>query len=132
MRSNLNKLIIAGLIALVFAGCAGEPKDHKAEIARMEDTLFKAFPTVNRVSVEVKDDMGTEVHITLGDVSLYNAAEEERKTAVLKASAITSHIFSKDKPGKGSVVFVKEENTIVSDESSKKTYEMSLAPEVSR
>jgi len=93
----------------------------------MEDTLFKAFPTVNRVSIEVKNDFGTAINITLGDAQLYSASEQQRQAVTEKAAAITMYIFSEEKPEKGTVIFVKEENTIKVDENSKKIYPMTLS-----
>jgi hypothetical protein len=93
----------------------------------MEDTLFKAFPTVNRVSIEVKNDFGTIVNITLGDAQLYSASEQKRQEVTEKATAITRYIFSKEKLEKGNVIFVKEENTIKVDENAKKVYPMPLS-----
>lgn len=99
--------------------------NHTAEISRMEDTLFKAFPTVNRVGIEVKGDFGTEIILTLGDKELFNASEGEREQVALKASVITKHVFGEKIPGKGSIIFVQEENSI-NPEAEKKVYSMAL------
>lgn len=129
MNQNRTKqlaLFTLALFPLIFS-CNLEPKSYTEEISKMEDTLFKAFPTVNRVSIEVKDDFGTEVNITLGDAELYTASDSKKKEVANKAALITQYIFSKEKPEKGSVIFVKEENTIKVDENSKKIYPMSLS-----
>ncbi len=120
-------LLVILLSSIGLYSCNMEPKNHTAEISKMEDTLFKAFPSVNRVSIEVKDDFGTEVHITLGDATLYNANEDQRLAVTKEAAAITSYVFAGDAPKKGSVIFVQEENTIHTDKGSEKTYEMPLA-----
>ena len=122
----ITRFLITGLLLIAATGCNPSSGDHSAQIQKMEDTLFKSFPTVNRVSVEVRGDFGIQVHVTLGDAELYNAPEATRKETTDRISAITGHVFSEDKPGKGSVTFVKEENTITVDEASKKTYPMSL------
>jgi hypothetical protein len=129
MNQNRTKqlaLFTLALFPLIFS-CNLEPKSYTEEISKMEDTLFKAFPTVNRVSIEVKDDFGTEVNITLGDAELYTASDSKKKEVANKAALITQYIFSKEKPEKGSVIFVKEENTIKVDENTKKIYPMSLS-----
>jgi hypothetical protein len=113
-------------LLIISSGCNLEEKNHTTQIKQMEDSVFKAFPTVNRVSIEVKDDFGTEINVTLGDMELYSASEEERKKVTDKASDMAAHIFADDKPGKGSVIFVKEENTIDVKEESKKIYPMTL------
>lgn len=121
------RLLFSLLTALCIASCSLSPNGYKAEIAKMEDTLFKAFPTVNRVSIEVKNDFGSAIIITLGDAELYNADEAAKADVVDKTKAITLHVFGHDKmPGKGEVVFVKEENTINVDETAKKVYDMHL------
>ena len=123
----MNKaLIIIAIGTVSMMSCNMEPKDHTKQISRMEDTMFKSFPTVNRVSVEVKDDFGTEVNITLGDAELYNATEERRKEVTNKTAAIVKDVFAMDKPEKGKVIFVKEEKSLAVDEASNRTYEMNL------
>jgi hypothetical protein len=129
MNQNKKKqlaLFTLALFPLLFS-CNLEPKSYTEEISKMEDTLFKAFPTVNRVSIEAKNDFGTIVNITLGDAELYSASEQKRQDVAQKAAAITKYIFSKQELKKGTVIFVKEENTIKVDENSKKVYPMSLS-----
>ena len=120
----MRKPCIIAATALIFFSCNLEPKNHTAEIQKMEDTLFKSFPTVNRVSIEVKDDFGTEVNITLGDAELYKAPETERQKVVQEATLITRHVFEKSNPVKGNLIFVQEENTIKVDEATAKKYVM--------
>jgi len=120
------------LIFAVFAisccsSCDLDPKNHTEQIQKMEDTLFKSFPTVNRVSVEVRNDFGKEVNVTLGDMELYAASEQERLKVVDQTTEIIRHIFAVDNIEKGKVIFVKEENTITVDESTMKKYEMKLS-----
>jgi hypothetical protein len=121
----MNKLTIMCLLLLVPAfSCNLEKPDHSQQMSQMEDTLFKAFPSVNRVSIQVEDDPNTVISITLGDKELYNATEQEREEVTRKAALITEHIFASTVPEKGSVIFVGEENTIKVDENSMKTYPM--------
>jgi hypothetical protein len=116
--------ILSLVLMLAVVGCNLEKPDHSQQMNKMEDTLFKAFPTVNRVSIQVEDDPNTVISITLGDKELYNASEQEQEEVAGKAALITQHVFAPDIPEKGSVIFVNEENTIVVDEASKKTVEM--------
>ncbi|HRO43897.1 MAG TPA: hypothetical protein PL009_13755 [Flavipsychrobacter sp.] len=119
-------LLLTALAFSCFASCDLDPKNHTAQIQEMEDTLFKSFPTVNRVSVEVRNDFGKEINITLGDAELYTASENERQKVVDQTTQITGHIFAEDKIETGKVIFVKEENTITIDEATMKQYEMTL------
>jgi hypothetical protein len=128
MNQNRTKQLALFTLALfpLLLSCNLEPKSYTEEISKMEDTLFKAFPTVNRVSIEAKNDFGTIVNITLGDAQLYNASEQKRLDVTEKATAITKYIFSKQDLKEGSVIFVKEENTIKVDENTRKIYPMGL------
>ena len=122
------RIVLTGFFALMlFTNCNLEQKTYKEEIARMEDTLFKAFPTINRVSIEVKNDFGTELNITFGDAQLYTASDAERQQAAEGVSAIAKSIFTpEDLPARGTLIFVKEENTIQVEEGSEITLPLSL------
>lgn len=91
----------------------------------MEDTLFKTLPTVNRLTVEVKDN--EEVLVTLGDKELFNASEEERVAATNKIGLITIGIYTDGNwLKKGSVTFVENESQIDVKNAVKKTYDMKI------
>jgi hypothetical protein len=117
------KFIITISATLLFASCGLEPKDNTANNKKMEDTLFKVLPTVNRLTVEVKDNK--EVIVTLGDAELYSDSDEKRKQVTEQVAAITKSIYMPDNDLKeGSVVFVKEETT--TEVKDPKTYPMAL------
>lgn len=122
-----NKLISYSLLLSFFAfgyGCK-EAGPNDANLHKMEDTLFKLYPTVNRVSVEVKENK--DVEITLGDADLYNAPEADKQKVTDEIAALTVHTFEKDNfLEKGTVIFVKEENTINVKEEDKKKYDMHI------
>lgn len=121
------KLLFPIFSLLLFTACNLTPTTYKTEIAQLEDSLFKAFPSVNRVSIEVKNDFGSELIITLGDAELYHATENKRTEITNRAKDIALHIFGADKkPNKGEVVFVQEENTIDVAEDTKKIYDMPI------
>jgi hypothetical protein len=108
-------------------GCKeGAKQDHSEIISRMEDSVFKSLPTVNRVSIEITDDFGKEVVITLGDKTFYNGTDEERLKATEQAGMITLYNFrNEEQPHKGKVIFVEAENTI-NDGGKGKEYDMHL------
>lgn len=115
--------IFFALILTVYACKAGN-ENNDANIRRMEDTLFKLYPTVNRVSVEVKNF--SEVDITIGDMELYEATDEQRKSVTKEIEGLTKYIFTEGNDlQKGKVIFVKEENTL-DIKSDKKIYPMKL------
>ncbi len=121
-----NYYIFIAFFFLLFACNSLEPETYQTEIAKMNDTLFKALPSVKRVSVEVKTDFGAELKITLGDKSLFNAADSNREKATKKITSIANAVFHEKLPGKGKVVFVEEENTIVSKEGTEKIVKMNM------
>ncbi len=111
------------LIALI-AACKPGNENNNANIRHMEDTLFKLYPTVNRVTIEVNDF--SDVIVTLGDMELYEAAEAERQRVAKEIEGLTKHIFTEgNNLQKGEVIFVKEENTL-EIKSGKKKYPMQL------
>lgn len=125
----MNKLFAFSLVilSLNMLSCNLEEKNYSQEISTMKDTLFKAFPTVNRVNVEVKQDFGTEINITLGDVTLYNETTIQQQEAADKIGTIVESVFNnKNLPDKGTLIIVKEETTIDTDASKNKTYDMHL------
>ena len=103
-----------------------EPKNYTTQIQKMEDTLFHTFPTVNRVSVEVKTDFGTEINITLGDVALYQAPDAARQEVVEQTTAIVKHVFAPEVPEKGKIIFVEEEHTTNTNPETMKKYDLPL------
>ncbi len=118
-------LLLATLLpAMVWMVGCKEEVSNTANIARMEDTVFKSFPTVNGVSIEVKDF--ADVDITIRDKELYNYTEDKRQDATDKIALMTVHIFGKDNHLKnGKVIFVENETSIDKD-AVKKTYDMHL------
>lgn len=119
----MKKLHIILAVSLATASCNMELKDNTANNKKMEDTLFAVLPTVNRLTVEVKDN--SDVIVTLGDAELYNDTEEKRLAVTQQVTDITRHIYSKDNDlKKGSVLFVKEELT--TEVKNPKTYPMQL------
>ncbi len=93
----------------------------------MQDSLFAAFPTVNRVGVEVKTDFGKELIVTLGDVQLFEASEERKEEVSRETARLARGIFAaEDLPGKGKMVFVREEQTLDTEDSERITLDLPL------
>lgn len=122
----MGKLIsyAAAFMVLLTCGCK-ETGSNDAEIRRMEDTLFKLYPTVNGVSVEVREN--ADVFITLRDKELYGTTAAEQQKITDNIAAITVSLFEKNNYlDEGTVIFVKEENTLDVKEEDKKKYDMQL------
>ena len=88
-----------------------EAGDNTLGMKQMEDSLYKRYPTVNHVGVEVVEN--SNVNITLGDVQLYTASEDKRKQIVEDLGPLIIRIFDKGNwLNKGRVVFAKQETTM--------------------
>ncbi len=83
---------------------------NDAYLKRMEDSVFMTFPTVNRVSIEIKEHR--ELYLTIGDKELYHAPEEERIKVADQLSEMSWIIFKdNNRLSAGEVRFVEEETT---------------------
>lgn len=98
------------VLFLSIIGCK-EAGDNTLGMKQMEDSLYSRYPTVNRVTVEVVEN--SDVHITLGDKTLYSGPEEKRQEIVKDLGPLIIQIFDKGNwLDKGRIVFVKEETTL--------------------
>lgn len=124
---HMKKLFLPFIgISLIVSSCNVETTDHTQEIKQMEDSIFANFPTVNRVTIEVKSDLGTDIFVTLGDKELYHANEEERVNVVHETERIIRNVFKDKTPPKGAIIFVEEETTLHAAEGSEKKYPVVL------
>jgi hypothetical protein len=124
--TSMKHLLLLSLLFLSICdtGCKeavlNDENNHK-----MEDTLFKAFPTVRRLSIEVLDD--EDVSVLLGDKELFNASDEKRKKVTEEIGRITIHIYDKDNwLKKGTVTFVADESNLDVKNAEKKVYDMQI------
>lgn len=102
--------LIIPFICLLAIGCK-EAADNTLNMKQMEEELYKRYPTVNRVSVEVVEN--SNVNVTLGDKTLYAAPDEKRRAIVNELGPRIIQIFDKGNwLDKGRVIFVKEETTL--------------------
>ncbi len=112
--------------AIAFTSCK-EAVSNDANNRKMEDTLFKTYPNLSRVSIDVQEN--EHVHITLGDEEFYNAAEDKRKQVTDQVARITVHIYEDNNWLKdGSLTFVPSTAGVEVDDAQKKTYEMNIKP----
>ncbi|MBS1782092.1 MAG: hypothetical protein JSS78_03410 [Bacteroidetes bacterium] len=113
-------------MVLFMTGCSMEPRNHTAEIDRLKDTIFQVIPHVQRVSIEVNNDFGEELIVTIGSKELYNADEVKRKEVATEISAVSKAIFSAKLPDQGKVHFVAEESTLINAPGAEKTESLLL------
>lgn len=114
------------VLSFVGSSCNIESTNYTQEIKQMEDSVFANFPTINRVTIEVKSDFGTDIYVTLGDKELYHASEEQRVNTVRGTERIIKNVFKDKTPPKGEIIFVEEETTIHVAEGSEKKYPVVL------
>lgn len=120
----MKKLLYAALLLPVITSCnMKDPESNMVNIHVMEDTLFKTYPTVNRLTVEVKEF--SEVIVTLGDKELYNATDEKRQQVAEEIGIISVHLFEENNYlEKGKVIYTDNETSL--DVSNKKESNMHL------
>src|ERR1044071_5462692 len=118
-----NKFVIFTALFAAFAllhSCK-ELGSNDAQIRQMEDTLFKRYPTVNGVTIEVKEHQ--DVFVTLRDKELYKATEAEQQRITGEVAQLSVQLFEKDNYLKdGTVIFVENETSIENDPAKQKKY----------
>jgi hypothetical protein len=115
-------LITASLILL--ASCK-ELGSNDAQVRQMEDSLFKRYPTVNGVSIEVKEHQ--DVLVTLRDKELYSSTQAEQQRVTDEIARLTIELFEKNNYlDEGTVIFVENETSIESQPDKQKKYDMQL------
>jgi hypothetical protein len=105
------KLLIA-LPLLTIAACnIKDPESNTPNITKMEDSLFKLYPTVNGVSIEIREN--EDVIVTLRDAELYNESDTRRQQVTDEIARISVHLFEANNYlKKGTVIFSKNESSI--------------------
>ena len=103
---NLRSLLVVAAATLLFS--CDEPVDNTASIKRMEDTLFKSYPTMAGVSVEVKAN--SELNVVVRSAQLYSTSPENKQKVSAEIEAIAQSIFGMNNElDKGQVIFTKDE-----------------------
>lgn len=111
-------------LSIASTGCK-EAGSNLENNHKMEDTLFKTYSTVNRVTANVIDN--EEVIIILGDKELYDAPEEKRQQVTEEVAGMVLNIYDADNwLKKGTVIFTSDETNLEVKESLKKEYNMNL------
>lgn len=108
----MNKLFLVSIAGIIlFSACKDDEGSHMAYMEKIKDTVFKAYPTVAGVTVNVSDD-GKDISIILGDKQLYNAPVETQQKEAYEVSTMALHIFGKENAlTKGTVIISKDEKS---------------------
>ncbi len=118
----MKDLITAIAIATATLLCSCHDEGQNMEnIKRMEDTLFKAYPTMGGVSVEIKD--WHELNIVARSKQLYSTSEENKQKVSAEIGKIAESVFgTNNELDKGQVIFTKDERSTDMDPADAEKY----------
>ena len=120
--SGRMKNILAIAVACIYiigTGCKDTSESNMQYIGEMKDSIFKAYPTVASITIEIKD--GKMLDVTLGDVQLFKAGDAKRQQTANEMGAMALRIF----PNKGNDIDKAE--IVVSDDEKNVTIDRSTA-----
>jgi hypothetical protein len=108
----MKKLILLPVIGFVlFSACKDDEGSHMAYIEKIQDSVFKAYPTMPHVGVKVSTD-GEQLTLIIGDKGIYNATEEKQMQVANNVTQISLAIFGKENHlSKSSVIISKDEKS---------------------
>lgn len=93
LKSALFSLI--ALLVIAFSACKeADESTHMAKMDEMKDSIFKAYPTVAAVTMNVQNE--TLLIITLGDKHLYKATDAGKQKTAIDLGLMTLRIFGND------------------------------------
>ena len=107
MKHLLTAITIAAT-TLLFS-CRDQVSDMDS-IKRMEDTLFKSYPTMAGVSVEVKEYH--ELNVVVRSAQLYSTTPENKQKVSAEIGKMAESIFgTNNELDKGQVIFTQDERS---------------------
>lgn len=120
----INSVLIAASCSAILLSCK-DLGSNDAQVRQMEDSLFKRYPTVNGVSIEVKEHQ--DVFVTLRDKELYSSTQAEQERITNEIAQLTIQLFEKNNYlDEGTVIFAESENSIEAQPDKEKKYDMQL------
>lgn len=106
-------------IFLIASGCKEAPESNMLYIEQMKDSIFKAYPTVASVTIEVNDD--NKLAITVGDKHLFQKDDAKRQQTALEMGAMALRIFPKNSDlAKGELIISDDEKSVNIDKNAAK------------
>lgn len=110
-----------------FTACQDEYSDMEA-IKRMEDTLFKSYPTMAGVSVEVKAHR--ELNVVVRSAQLYSTNGENKQKVSNEIGTIAQAVFgTNNELDRGQVIFTKDERSTDMKPKDADTYSIAFSKE---
>jgi hypothetical protein len=93
MKSILMLLSITGCI-LFISSCKDTEADYSQYDEQMKDSIFKYYPSVAGITIEIKDR--NELDITLGSVDMFKTANAERQKTANELGMMALRLYPKD------------------------------------
>lgn len=118
---NMKKSLLVAIacIYIIGSGCKDTTESNMQYIGDMKDSIFKTYPNVASVTIEVKDNKTLDV--TLGDVQLFKATDIKRQQVANELGQMALRIFPKNTEiEKGEIVISDDEKSTVIDRSNAK------------
>lgn len=90
------KILVPVLLSasLGIVSCKEVAESHMAEMAQMRDSVFKSYPSVAAVTINVQDNK--RILFTFGSRKLAAASEAQRQQMAAALGAMTLRMFGKD------------------------------------
>lgn len=108
---TLNTILAALFTVSLLASCKSTDTSYMQYNEQMKDSIFKAYPTVNSVTIEEED--GAVLKVTLGDAHLFSASPADRQKVANEIGMMALRIFPKDNNiDKGQLLVSKDEKSV--------------------
>ncbi len=91
-----NLIVLSAITAciLFFSACKDPDAAYTQYSEQMKDSIFKSYPTVAGITIEVKDR--TALDITLGSVDLFKTSDAEREKTANELGMMALRLYPKD------------------------------------
>jgi peptidoglycan hydrolase CwlO-like protein len=123
----MKKTIFAALLAIVALSSCKDEFSNQEAIKRMQDTLFKVYPTMAGVSVHVEG--WNELTVVARSSQLYNTSGENKQKVTAEISSIAQTVFgTNNELDTGQVIFTKDERSTDMAPADGQSYPISFKP----
>ncbi len=111
--------IAMAAVYIMTAACADPNESNMQYIGQMKDSIFKAYPTVASITIEIKDKRALD--ITIGDRHLFKADASKQQQEATEMGIMAVHLFPKNTDiDKGTLVISDDEKSTVVDRTAAK------------
>jgi len=92
---------------LFLHSCKDTDTDYSQYDVQMKDSIFKYYPTVAGITIEIKDK--TELDITLGSIDMFKTSEADRQTTGNELGIMALRLYPKDNSFEKAVLIVSKD-----------------------